>query len=70
LIECIYAPQPLFIGIPDNNYSELIEWEMVGEKIIVNLDEYSENGFPYIIDWGESDESFDIIEPQLVHLRD
>lgn len=36
---------------------------MVGEKIIVNLDEYSENGFPYIIDWGESDDSFDIIEP-------
>ena len=37
--------------------TDLIEWDLVGEKIIVNLDAQSENGFPYLIDWGETEDS-------------
>jgi len=45
----------------------MIEWELVGEKIVVNLDCESENGFPYIIDWGEEEE---VVEPILSPLKD
>jgi hypothetical protein len=43
LIDSIYAPQPLFVGIPDISYINDIEMEYVGEKIIVFCDNINED---------------------------